>query len=112
MVVASRARQRACLPRVEKIADDQRNGYAGQYPPIQQLGGKAQHVRPQRRDEQHLDEVVEGETEEAVDISAHEKARSKVGGGWFGIHHKSFGRASRVCVAQWRVGRGPQGRIL
>jgi hypothetical protein len=37
---------------------------------------EAKHMRPQRRDEQHLDQVVESQSEEAVDVTADEPART------------------------------------
>ena len=43
---------------------------AGRHASVHQLGREAEHAAAQRVDEEKLDEIVEGEAEEAVDVAA------------------------------------------
>ena len=60
------------LPRVEEVADEERHRRGRQHAPVDQLGREAEHAPAQRVDQQELDEVVEGQPEEAVDVAAHD----------------------------------------
>src|SRR4029453_8865276 len=54
------------------VADHERDGRARQNAAVEQLVREPEHVLAKRRDEQQLDEVVERETEEAVEAAAQE----------------------------------------
>ncbi len=70
-VRAARARgKRARLERVRHVADEDGHRSRGQHLPVEELGREPEHRSTQSVDQQELNEIVEGEAEEPVDVTA------------------------------------------
>ncbi len=77
-VAAARARREPSrLERVGDVADENRDRGGRQDAPVDELGRKAEHAAAQRVDEEKLNEIVEGEPEEAVDVAANDPTHAE-----------------------------------
>ena len=70
-------RQPLRLERVGEVADEDRNRRARQDPPVDQFRGESEHAAAQRVDQQQLDEIVDGEAEEAVNVAANDPPQAR-----------------------------------
>jgi hypothetical protein len=62
------------LPRVEQVADEQRDCRAGKDSLINNLRRQAEDEAAEAVDEQKLNEIVERKTEEPVDVASNERS--------------------------------------
>jgi len=63
------------LPGIEEVAQDHRDGGSGKDPPVDQAIRETANRRTEADNDNELNEVVDGQTEKAIDILRSEPAR-------------------------------------
>jgi hypothetical protein len=78
-VRTSRARgERARLERVRHVADEDGDGSGWQHRAVEELGREPEDGATEGVDQQQLNEIVEGETEEPVDVPADDPTHTQM----------------------------------
>ncbi len=62
--------QPSCLPRIEGIAEEDRQGRAGKDPAVNEFRRHAANIAAKNRDQHQLQKIVDEQPEESVNISA------------------------------------------
>ena len=62
--------QLSCLPRVEHVAEEDRQRRAGKDPAVNEFRRHAAHVPAEDRDQHQLQQIVDEQPEESVNVSA------------------------------------------